>query len=138
MPTLNTCNIYYILFRPFTIFSLHFIKCSDPNGHKIRVKKYIKIVFSPLCKSWLYTNTTRLLVFNYDHSYPSLHIFCLTKFILPRKSLKKKSMTKKHLLSSISMQSDNRWKGNFKKKERNLGSLAAPISSVLSNNKIDF
>lgn len=45
-------------------------------------------------------------------------------------------MIKKHLLSSISMQSDNRWKGNFKKKERNLGSLAAPISSVSSNNKI--
>lgn len=137
MPTLNTCNIYYILFRPFTFFSLHFVKHSDPNGHKIRVKKYIKILFSPLCKLWLYTNTTRLLVFNYDHSYPSLHIFRLTKFILPTKSLTKR-MIKKHLLSSISMQSDNRWKGNFKKKERNLGSLAAPSSSVFSNNKIDF
>lgn len=137
MPTLNTCNIYYILFRPFTIFSLHFIKCSDPNGHKIRVKKYIKILFSPLCKSWLYTNTTRLLVFNYDHSYPSLHIFCLTKFILPRKSLKKKVWRRSTFYPAF-LCKVTRWKGNFKKKERNLGSLAAPISSVLSNNKIDF
>lgn len=46
-------------------------------------------------------------------------------------------MKKQHLLSSISMQSDNRWKGNFKKKG-NLGSLATPISLVLSKNKIDF
>lgn len=36
------------------------------------------------------------------------------------------------------MQSDNGQKGSFKTTERNLGSLAKPISLVFSKNKTDF
>lgn len=73
------------------------------------------------------------LVFNCDHYYPSFHIFCLIMW--PRKSFLKGMM--KQLLSSISIQSNNGWKGNFKK-GRNLGSWVTSISLVFSLNKKDF
>lgn len=79
-----------------------------------------------------------LFVFNYDHFYPSFHMFRLIMFLLPRKSFKKRMM-KKHFLSSVSLQSDNgRKRKLLKEKERNFGRLATPISLVFSKNKIDF